>query len=555
MFKKLRLPAFSKPWALFMIFSFMSSINGCYYFKVTRSADPPGVAAEKMQAEQKFIILHLDDKEWHFTNISVNQDSVSGSISTLIGHERSKPVKTESANRYKKTGTPNEIYLLNEVHIYVTELSETPGGNISIPLKAIRKIEIYDHDKGATAASWIFSTAGVIAGALAIIAVIILLTKSSCPFIYSYDGHSYAFAGEIFGGATYPSLERNDYMPLPDIKSLNGKYKLLISNELKERQFTNMADLMIISHPDNITVLMDKYGQIQTFSEIHKPASAISGNNCDFTNAVTERDSNLFLFNERDYSNSINSLILTFDNKNNSKTGKLIINAKNSLWADYGYGKFTELFGTYYNKWDERQKQAPVKLQIKRILNQDIPLSVYLKTAKGWEFVDFYNVVGPLGSRDIVMPIDLSKAGAGEIRIKLETGFMFWELDYAGMDFSENIPLQITTLKPDSVIDHTGRDLTAQLSFDDNNYLEQMTTGDEALVSYSIPEQILITQENEGQTLFLHSKGFYEAIREYQNKPDWGYLFSLRTQHSLSRFSYEEYERTFRNSGITTAIR
>jgi hypothetical protein len=316
-----------------------------------------------------------------------------------------------------------------------------------------------------------------------------------------------------------------------------------------------MADLMIISHPDNITVLMDKYGQIQTFSEIHKPASAISGNNCDFTNAVTERDSNLFLFNERDYSNSINSLILTFDNKNNSKTGKLIINAKNSLWADYGYGKFTELFGTYYNKWDERQKQAPVKLQIKRILNQDIPLSVYLKTAKGWEFVDFYNVVGPLGSRDIVMPIDLSKAGAGEIRIKLETGFMFWELDYAGMDFSENIPLQITTLKPDSVIDHTGRDLTAQLSFDDNNYLEQMTTGDEALVSYSIPEQILITQENEGQTLFLHSKGFYEAIREYQNKPDWGYLFSLRTQHSLSRFSYEEYERTFRNSGITTAIR
>lgn len=153
----------------------------------------------------------------------------------------------------------------------------------------------------------------------------------------------------------------------------------------------------------------------------------------------------------------------------------------------------------------------------------------------------------------MVMPINLSKAGSGKIRIKLETGFMFWELDYTGMDFSKNIPFEVTTLKPDSAIDNFGNDLTNLLSYDDKNYLNQMAIGDEVSVSYSIPEQIILNDKNEGQTIVLHSKGFYEAIREYNNKPDWGYLFSLRSPHSLNKFSIQAYERLLINNGITTA--
>ena len=555
MFKVFRLSWISKPFALLMVFSFMTTINGCYYFKVTKSVGPPEITISKMQAENKFIILHLDDKVWHFTDLSVDQDSVSGSISTLIGHERSRPVKTESANRYKKSGIPNESYLLSDVHIYVTEYSETSGDKVSFPLKAIQKIEIYDKDKGATAGSWILGSTVAAIGVLAIIGIIVLLTKSSCPFVYNYDGNAYAFAGEIYGGATYPSLERDDYMPLPGIKPVNDRFLLIISNELKERQFTNMAELQVIHHPKNSSVLLDKYGQIQTISAVQKPLSAISLNKENYINSIIEKDSSLFLFNECNTSSSLNGLILTFDNQNNSKTGKLVISAKNSLWADYAYGKFTGLFGTYYNKWNDRQKQVPTKKQIKRILDQDIPLSVFIETGNGWEFIDFYNVVGPLGNRDLVMPIDLSNAGSGEIRIKLESGFMFWELDYAGMDFSENIPLEVTTLKPDSVVDNTGKDLTSILSYDDKNYLEQTTIGDEAYFSYSIPEQILLNDKNEELTVFLHSKGYYEAIREYTNKPDWRYLFSLRNSHSLTAFSFQEYERTLMKNGITTAAR
>ncbi len=110
-----------------------------------------------MQDQQKFIILHLDDKAWQLKDIIVNEESVTGSISELVGHERYKSVKPDNSNRYLKSKSHDESYILSEVHIYVTEYSEAENGRISIPAGAIEKIEIYDKDKGATTASWAFS--------------------------------------------------------------------------------------------------------------------------------------------------------------------------------------------------------------------------------------------------------------------------------------------------------------------------------------------------------------------------------------------------------------
>lgn len=43
MFKILRMPLVSGPLAWIMLFSFMTMMNGCYYFRVTKSAEPPGM--------------------------------------------------------------------------------------------------------------------------------------------------------------------------------------------------------------------------------------------------------------------------------------------------------------------------------------------------------------------------------------------------------------------------------------------------------------------------------------------------------------------------------
>jgi hypothetical protein len=110
----------------------------------------------------------------------------------------------------------------------------------------------------------------------------------------------------------------------------------------------------------------------------------------------------------------------------------------------------------------------------------------------------------------------------------------------------------VITLKPDSVIDNMGNDVKALLYNDDNKYLKQVT-GDEVNVSYIIPADIKSNNSNYEQTVILHSRGYYETIRDYKNKPDWSYLFSLRSPHSFTKFSIQEYERTFANNSISTA--
>jgi hypothetical protein len=96
MFKILRLPAVCKPLIWIMLFSFMTMINGCYYFKVEKSAGPPQTALKGMQDQRKYIILHFEDKKWHFTDLVINEETVTGSILVLDMPEPGKPVNQKA---------------------------------------------------------------------------------------------------------------------------------------------------------------------------------------------------------------------------------------------------------------------------------------------------------------------------------------------------------------------------------------------------------------------------------------------------------------------------
>lgn len=534
--------------SIITLFAFLNCLTGClYFFKAITEKDFNPNRITQLDDDGKYFILHSKDNAWNFYDLQIKGDTINGRLDAMLYyHAKYLTPKSKGAQSYKKHKEPEVI---NEVHIYT---SDTTFGyfntNVSIPMASIQKITIYDRAKGATIISWILPPVLILAALI----VIVTATDGSCPFVYTYNGNSYTLIGEIYGGATYPSLERHDYMPLPGFESVNDQYQLKISNELKEKQYTNLAELLIIQHPKNSDVFIDKYGDIQTLSMSQIPSSAIALNNRDYTRSITAKDNNFFQFNEYNTNTTINNLILTFKNQEYSETGKLVINAKNSLWSDYMYGEFTKLFGTYYNKWDEKQKQVSAKKHIKRALKQDIPLSVYMETEKGWEFVDFFHVVGSLAARDMVMSIDLSKAKSEDVRIKLESGFMFWELDYAAMDFSKNIPVETTLLKPSSAIDEKGNDVTSLLSENDDQYLRQFNIGDEVIVKYDIPVDKTSGNKESVQTVILHSKGHYESIRDYKDKPNWKYLIALKHPHSFSKFSFKKLEEASKVNDLVT---
>jgi len=528
---------FTAETSLIVFFVILILVTGCYYYKVTTSQANVSLIGQ-LHMNEKYIIVHQKSNVWHLKGIVLNDETkeMSGFIEALPeDHQNYLTTNPHSTNRYK----PREEDPIIEVHIYISEYVEGEPSEIKIALSSISKIEIYDRAVGATTASHVLATVGGVVGAIAIIGVIVALTKSSCPFVYIKDSTSYHFTGELYGGAIYSSLERDDYMPLPDFNSINDYYQLKISNELLERAYTNLAELMVIEHQDNSNVIIDKTGKIQTILKPESCSKAISDKNIDYTKSILLKDSSSFLFNDDNSKNKeLSDLTLTFKKPLNSKHGKLILNARNSFWLDYIYGKLNEKFGTYYNEFVEKHKKDPASKKIQWSLDQGIPLSVYVETESGWEFIDYFNSIGPLASRDVVMPVDLSKVKAEDVKIKLECGFMFWEIDYAAMDFSENIPVSITHLPPSSSFDEKGNEVSSLIASTDNKYLIQPEVGNEVIIKYVAPT---IKNNDNVQSFFLHSRGYYEYIRDYKGKPNLIYLSSFRNKGAFTRFSKVHY--------------
>ncbi|CAN5369165.1 hypothetical protein BH23BAC1_BH23BAC1_31540 [soil metagenome] len=536
-FKNISFQKFLKVISWILLCSFLNLAVGCHYYK-TKNVPAGTTEIKQFKEDNRYFILHHGNNAWHISDLVLNEDQkeLTGILETLPeNHQTYQKTNTRGATRYKiKEGNSK----FNEVHLYTSEYAEGDNSRVTVPVSEIEKIEIYDKDIGTTVAAYTFSTLGIVAAAFVIFGIIVALTKSSCPFVYTSNGNSYQFAGEMYAGAIYSSLERDDFLPLPDFKPVNGEYLLKISNELLERQYTNLAKMMIIDHPKNSQVLIDKAGDIQTIVNPEPPIKANSAKNMNYLNQVLRTDNSSYLFNEENaVEMNLSSLALSFKYPGDAKTGKLILNVKNSFWLDYIYGKFYEQFGSYYNKFAEMQKKVPARKNIQWSLDQGIPLSVYLETENVWEFVDYFNVIGPLASRDLVMPVDLSGVKGDEIKIKLECGFMFWEIDYAAIDFSENLPVNVSHLSPSSAIDEKGNDVAAMLAESDDQYLNQPEVGNEAILKYAA----LNSKAEHQQSVFLHSRGYYEYIRDYKGKPDFIYLNSFKRKGAFTEFSKNRY--------------
>ena len=534
MFKLFRIPVVSKTVSWFILLSFLTMTDSCYYFKVTRSSEPPANTISKMQDEHKSIILHLDEKTWQFSDIIIEKENITGNITYLSSIERVKTVKTDGPNRYKK----DESQILNEVHIYTTEFTRTGSTKITFPIKAISKIEVYDKDSGATIASWAFSGLAVGIGALAVIWIIVLLTKSSCPFIYTFNGKDYIFTGEIFSGATQPGLERDDYLLLPSIASTDDTYKVKITNEVHEIQSVNFTELLVIDHPETNQVLIDKNGIPYSFNKPISPVEAKSTGNNDILPLIIDRDTLIYSSNETNIgANGIDEIVMKFIKPKNAESSRLIIRAKNSFWLDVLISKFYKLFGEDYNKFSLKEERTSVDKLRKWMLEQNIPLSVYIEKNGRWEFVDYFNIAGPMALRDEIMPINLKGINSDTIKIKFKTGFLFWEMDYAGMDFSKNEVMKPVEVPVKTAIDNNNLDIRALLVKPDNVYYVQKQTGDAAVLTFDKP-----LQGESTRSVFLHTRGYYKILREQTGKAEKKKLRTFRKPNRVPAFSKETFD-------------
>ena len=459
-------------------------------------------------------------------------------VDNLIGHATYIKTNPEKSNRYKRSGVPYGLELLNEAHIYVNEFKEIENGRISVPISAIRKIEIYDKDSGATLASWVFAGIGIAAVTTAVLIVIILLTKSSCPFVYTSDGKDFTFTGEIFSGATQPGIERDDYLNLPFIKESEGKYLIKISNEVKEIQSVNLAELIIADHPENTDILIDKYGMIHSIHDLTSPVEARNSMGKNVISLVSRKDSLSFLFDDKESGKSgVENVVLKFAKPANTHIAKLLIRAKNSFWLDGLFLKFHSLFGKNFDEFARRQETAPGDKLREWSLNQKLPLSVYVEENGKWHFVDYFNIAGPMAFREDILPIYLDKVSGDTVKIKLECGFNFWELYYAGLDCSKDVSIKTETVPMLTAIDEKGQDVKSLLSKADSLYYIQPDVGNQVLLTFQSPKRT-----DSSRTVLLHTRGYYKILRDMGGNADKRSLRKFKKPGRMPEYSRELYD-------------
>lgn len=499
---------------------------------------------ERMLFTQREFYVKDYKGKWLLEKPWMSGDTIYGrSYPSPFTSKKMVPEQRKSGRYYPSS----EGDVSKRIYFYIDTLKSDTSGLAYFPLSGITRCDIYHKDRGKSTGFAILSVLGAFALAAGVLLLIAAFT--SCPLVFAHDGNTYQLCGEIYGGAVYPSLERDDYLALPTFdKGPGSNYKIIIANMLQEIQYVNQADLLILTHDSAVTALVDKYGEVRTIREPVLPTNATDSKGTDCLEEVREKDQVDHHFDEdldtTASSGYLNSLELTFNSDTNSKDAKLVINGKNSLWGDHMVRQFFDLFGKRYPKWVKYQETQPDDYKLEWMQQQGLFLLVYVKKGQEWQQVDYFNMIGALGSRDMVIPLDLEGAWTEEeevpdpfysLKIKLVSGYNFWELDYAALDFTIDAPVGQIWVQPDLAIDQDDQDVRELLASSDDRYMVQKETGDEATLDFTLPSNI-----NAFFSLYLHSRGYYQQAGKNVGKPEISLLQTFREPGRLSLWSYQK---------------
>lgn len=517
--------------AMFLALLMMFYAASCQTFFVQKVAPKTMVKINNDSDGYKRLIVHAGSNLYELRHLALASDQLTGTLE--IAQE---PIYYYIAR--KGAYSDEEKDILKEVHIFLNSKYDVlPLGETKIPIDAITEIRAIK--KGGSAGGTVIAILSVVG----LIAIAVSSSSSgytpppnsSCPFVYANNGENYVFQGEVFGGAVGTNLCRDDYMPLPMLQANDGQFQLYLSNELQERQYTDLAELMLIEHPEGTQVLVDQSGKAHLLKQQLPPLSAESYNGNNLQPLLANKDQLAFSFNDEDFAR--NGVELKFDRPEGVQKANLVLNAKNSLWVDQVMDAYFSKFGNKFDAWMEKQTNRSTEDRLQSIRNGDLPLSIYLKKQGAWQLLDHLNAVGPLAARDLVVPIDLTGLNSHKIELKIETGFMFWDLDYVAMDFTPATAVSTTFIQPQLALDQNQHNWASTLQSADQKFLPQKNTGEFAEISYPIPP----VTPGLTQTVFLHSRGYYELIRTYEGAPQVKELKKFRTPGAFAEFSRAEF--------------
>jgi hypothetical protein len=364
-------------------------------------------------------------------------------------------------------------------------------------------------------------TVGVTLGAAATAVAIIAATKESCPFVYSWNGSQYVFDAEPYGGAVTRGMERDDYAELENLRPDEGQYRLRLTNEVNETQYTNLTELWVADHPVGTRVKVDEWGGLHTVRSQQPPEAAVNAAGDDLLPWLAETDRRIWEPRPTpDAGGSLREdIVLTFPKPLDATSVKLVANVATGLWGSHMIREMLELRGNAIGKFYASVDSDPA--QYDSILGWSLREDLYLlqllvEEPTGWELRGVLPGGGPFIAEDLVVLLDVRRVEGEVLRLRLRPTPGFWALNSFAVDYGDDLTVHVDTVAAQQATDSYGRDVLSQLLEVDGEYHDMPQTGDWAEVSFPAPAPV----NGMSRTVFLHSRGYYRLHLTEGGTPD-----------------------------------
>lgn len=406
---------------------------------------------------------------------------------------------------------------------------------------------LYANVTRTNVAESIFATTGIVLAVAVGIGVIIVATKESCPFVYSYIDGKYVFDAEPLGGATSMVLERTEYSRMEHLKEVNNKYKIMVRNEVEETQYINEMSLLCIKHDPDKQVYPGINGNFYQIKDPIKPLAAFDEKGTDLKKVVSYDDQlfwqtkmpvNSYLLNK----NYRQTLTFVFPKPDTAKTVKLIINAGTSLWGSRMIKEMLQLYGNYIDTWYSKINQKGMEYyQMMNFINSEelYQLKIYVKNNNSWIEKSLINGGGPLISETRVYNLDISDIKGDSLIIKCNPPYGFWTVNYTAVEYNYFSTPAVETIPLIEAIANSRTDIKDKIISSDSIYQVMPNVGDQFFAVYKAEGN-----NNEiANCYFLKTTGYYKIHIDKNRTLQFDRLSSLTKPGEIVRWSNENYQK------------
>jgi len=414
---------------------------------------------------------------------------------------------------------------------------------LDVPVSLVDQVLIQETDGTKT----FLIVLGVAALAFVAVVAIVLATKESCPFVYSYDGDTYVLDGEPYGGATSPGLQRTDWGRLEHLKEGEGEYRFKVTNEVDETQYTDELKLVVVDHPRGVSVVADESGALRSASAPVPPSKAVDTHGRNILSYVSDDDWVSWRSEERDLdpatlSGTKERLTFEFPKPAGAKRAKLVFDGGNTLWGSQMVKGFLALrgreLGSYYASL-ERPGPAMIGLLAWNLREELYRMNIRVFTTSGWVSKGSMAGGGPFVTRAKVYSLDVADVPGDVLRIELTPAVGFWTVNHLAIDYTDDVAFTAREIAAVRAVDASGSDIVPLLASTDRRYFAMPNTGDSADVVFKAPRP----EAGLERTIILKTNGYYDIHMGNLGDPQPDILARVRSEPGFAvRYALGQYQ-------------